>query len=210
MALSSLAYSGTPNKGTWDSFRFTYRQNTPWILYFKAENRYYFKQSNINEFLLRPAIEYLATKTLSLWAGYDFFQSYDDSNQHRQAVWGQVQINLPKNNWAEINSRLRTELRFSTLGHGNAYRARERIMLTFPLTRNNTVSPVLFDEVFFNFNHPEWVSNKSISQNRIFLGLEISFDKKTGLLFGYLNRTLYNTHQTLHEHLLSVLFQMNI
>ncbi|WP_157737122.1 DUF2490 domain-containing protein [Legionella lansingensis] len=58
--------------------------------------------------------------------------------------------------------RNRLDERFSTIGRGTAVRDRARAVITFNNMIKKGISPLVFDEIFFNLNHPEWVSKKRL------------------------------------------------
>ncbi|WP_081726643.1 DUF2490 domain-containing protein [Legionella oakridgensis] len=179
------------------------------LFYFKTEGRFYFNHSNVDELLMRPALAYNVSKKLSVWIGYDFFQSIHNSERINQAFWGQAQIKMIDSNSINLVSRTRLENRLSTLGQGQAIRLRERGFVELKLFPKIKPRPILYDEIFLNLNHPDWVSKKTISQNRVFLGIKISLSKTTDLIIGYLSRTQYNTEETIKENLANVMFEVS-
>ena len=87
-----------------------------------------------------------------------------------------------------ISSRTRLEHRFINRNSGIAWRLRQQLLAKFRISCNEKIRPVIFDEIFFNLNHPKWVSNSTINQNRILLGCDVYFSEKNFIRIGYMNR----------------------
>lgn len=71
-------------------------------------------------------------------------------------------------------------------------RLRQQIMLRVPFESWPGHAFVLYDEIFFNLNHPAWIQTSSfVDQNRIFIGINKTFSSEVGLDIGYLNQYLF-------------------
>jgi hypothetical protein len=109
--------------------------------------------------------------------------------EHR--VWEQVQWNIIPKKDISILFRSRIEQRFLVGNSDVALRLRERVTVYFePLFHfvPKGMTPVIYDEIFFNLNHASWVSRKVVDQNRFFLGYAIKFQKYFVLQVGYMNQ----------------------
>lgn len=68
-------------------------------------------------------------------------------------------------------------------------RFRQNVTLRIPIKIWKDHSIVIFDEGFFNLNHPKWISGNSLFvQNRAFIGLGTQFTKAVSLDSGYMNQ----------------------
>ncbi|HRE32881.1 MAG TPA: DUF2490 domain-containing protein, partial [Candidatus Berkiella sp.] len=88
-----------------------------------------------------------------------------------------------------LKSRTRLEQRKQEATPQWASRLRERLTVIIPV---DPISIIVSDELFFNLNHPLWVSDCSLSQNRGFIGLGIPMAKQTSIEIGYLNQYQFN------------------
>jgi len=199
---SQPLYAQQTFNGTWDGITLFSDQTKPVFYYVKTEGRFYLNQYTRNELLIRPALGYTVNKRLSLWLGYDMNQTLSDSAKIRQTIWQQSQLKMIETPAIDLLARTRVEERFPAVNPGIAYRLRERAAITFKQL-NKSLYPLIYDEVFVNVNHPAWVSIKTLSQNRVFLGAKIPVNGQVAIIVGYLDSSHYNTGTTVREHLLS-------
>ncbi|KTC65537.1 Protein of uncharacterised function (DUF2490) (plasmid) [Legionella adelaidensis] len=208
--ISSISYADQTFKGSWNAFTLTTPQKEHSVFfYYKVEARF-FNDNQQDEFLTRPAFGYMVTKKLSLWLGYDLFQRMQNSARYTQAYWQQLQTTLMQTSQLNLGFRNRIEARYNHLAPKTAFRDRARAFFTFNDAISKGISPVIYDEIFFNLNHPQWVSAKTISQNRYFAGIEWQLDKYTNLLVGYLERNSYERLGTIRDHLLSIELEVKL
>lgn len=68
-------------------------------------------------------------------------------------------------------------------------RIRQLFTLILPFSLWENYSLLLFDESFYNLNHPKWIhSNSLLEQNRIFIGIRYQISKFVSFDAGYLNQ----------------------
>ncbi|GAG77321.1 unnamed protein product [marine sediment metagenome] len=123
--------------------------------------------------------------------GYDFVPFSTRSTgdiEFENRPWQQLLWQILGTQNATIVLRTRLEQRFRSLENSTALRLRQNIKLTLPKAIANKLTPILFDEMFFNLNHPEWVNKNDINQNRLFMGIQIPIKKNNFLQVGYLNQ----------------------
>ncbi|RUR14872.1 DUF2490 domain-containing protein [Legionella septentrionalis] len=209
LLFSSTLFAGKTFTGSWDGITLTTDPHKPFFFYFQTEGRFYNSYVR-DELFTRSAIGYSASKKLSLWAGYDFFQSLHDSKEIVQGVWQQGQYQLIDVEKLTFTWRSRLEERFATFGAGTALRLRNRALIQFNKLIQNKLSLIIYDEVFLNLNHPDWVSSKTLSQNRFFLGARFPVKENTSVVMGYINRQNYNTYETTQDQVLSIMLEVTI
>ena len=185
-------------------------QNNKYFYYFKMGNWYYVDDVSIkslgrNNTVMRSAVAYNASKKLSLWLGYGVRQLLSDSNAIEQMAWEQAEFEVMRRERMIVVQRSRLEERVSHLVGGTSVRLREATLIKFKQLISEKISPVFFEEAFILLNHPAWVSKKTISANRAFLGVEIPLDKQMGLQVGYMNLML-NADKTQHVNMLYLSF----
>lgn len=159
--------------------------------YLEPQIRFIDNKYKFEEALLYAGIGYQTTPDLILFLGNAWVTSRKSTGNYVQEnrVWQQA-------NWNPINtclfnllSRTRLEERKNISEPQWAFRLRERIMVRIPLKNWENHSLVLFDEVFFNLNHPKWLSNNNFfSQNRAFIGIGTKISTQTSLDIGYINQ----------------------
>jgi len=128
--------------------------------------------------------------------------------QHEYRLWQQANWNMVNAATYNISSRSRLEERWSFEDPGMALRWREQVTLRVPLANWPRHAFVLSDEMFFNINHPEWVSLTVFQQNRLFIGIGTNLSKQTSVDIGYLNQYVFGSTKQFNN-VLSINFNVN-
>lgn len=162
--------------------------------------------TNIDQLLLRPAIGYQLTENLSLWQGYawvgNFNQKhtppqspfFEESRIFQQAVYTQKFASL------KFMSRTRMEERWIDHAAGTALRFRQMLKVSYPLPMAPDWALVGYDEIFINLNSVDTFDEAKrgvskgpgagIDQNRLFLGVNKTFNQYFNVDLGYQNQML--------------------
>jgi len=124
--------------------------------------------------LVRTAIVYTPTPSVSLFAGYGWFPGLYDADYHRsyrddQQLWQQL---LYRNDLWNVTwqHRLRQEERWIEHTDGVSYRTRYMLRASLPLNDRKDFGLTAFDEVMVNLNTIENGPWRGYDRNRIFLG----------------------------------------
>lgn len=134
---------------------------------------------------------YAFTPAVTAWLlyGYDVTQSTSGHIHHIETIREQANWTLFHNDRLTVVSTSRLDERKQTTDPTWAFRIRQMITLRLPFKSWESHSLVLFDELFFNINHPSWInSNTFLEQNRTFVGIGTQFTPQTSLDLGYLNQ----------------------
>jgi len=118
---------------------------------------------------------------------YDVTKNINGSFSHVNLIWQSFVSDIHRSEAWKLNHRSLFEELKNTLFPQWAWRLREEMTLKIPMFESS-YSFMSFDEMFFNFNHPSWVSNKFFAENRFFIGIEKSMTKSVSFDIGYLNR----------------------
>lgn len=127
----------------------------------------------------------------NIWmlAGYNYIKENSGRIRRLDMFRQQLDWRLTETNDFLINSVTRLEERKDTKEPGWAVRIRERVMLRVPFKNWEKHSLVVFDEVFFDLNHPSWInSNTFFEQNRAFIGIGTTLSKHVFFDVGYMNQ----------------------
>lgn len=155
------------------------------------DNRYVF-----NQFLFLFGLGYQITPNMMFFTGPGWIANKNpqgiESNDVR--IWQQLNWNVLQNSFFSLNSRTRLEETTRNTSPGIAFQGRQRLWVRFPFKQWETYSLSMFDEVFLNFNHPNWVSKDLFSQNRAFIGIGKQVSKYMMLDIGYLNQYILAEH----------------
>lgn len=166
-------------------------QDSPFRYYLEPQIRFIDNHYKFEEALLYVGIGYEFSPYLTLFVGDAGTISRQSSGDYvrQNRIWQQLNWNIFCKNKINVISRTRLEERKNLSEAQWAVRLRERWLLRigFPYWQNRSI--VLFDEIFFNFNHPAWAGNSgTISQNRAFVGIGTQFSKQATVDVGYLNQ----------------------
>lgn len=106
--------------------------------------------------------------------------------------------------------RNRIEQRRLDIRQNISLRMREKFGLTFCGNTVRLLCPKVYSETFFLLNHPRWVGNKSLDQQRTYLGFIYRISKQANFEFGYLNQYVPAIQRPLSIHILSLKIKRTI
>lgn len=181
-----------------------------WLYWFEVQNRYHMTAGKTQITLLRSALGVAYSDSLSLWCGYQWnsINGLTEGKQQeifwQQAIWRA--LNRPH---LSLTLRSRFEFRHPVDRHDWAYRLREQLTLKLPNDRCPFITPVIYDEIFFNLNHPIWVNQGLLSQNRLFMGIDIPLSKSVTLETGYMQQYQASRHDKFLNHVLMTTLNIN-
>lgn len=135
--------------------------------------------------MLRPAVGWQLTDDLSLWGGYAWTPILKPTSRNEHRAWTQA-IYAAQPFGGTFTQRLRMESRFIEGASTKAFRLRYQARLAIPVAWENTLSLVVYDEVFLSLNDASPVITSGFDQNRLFLGAFHRFSPQLGLDVGYL------------------------
>jgi len=141
--------------------------------------------------ILRGGLGKAVNPRLNFWLGYDFIPFTQDNPtriEYEHRPWQQLIFQVPTESTPYITLRTRLEERYQPDESGIALRLRQRATLTFKEITKKSFTPIAYEEVFFNPNNPDWVSTRTLSQNRVFLGGNLPWTRKRIVEMGYVNQ----------------------
>ena len=164
--------------------------------------------SIFHQAVARVAIGYDLTNRLTIWLGTDSVTSLNSSNKwsYEQRIWPQTKWIFISSSHFQASWRSRLEARFMSNESGTAARWRNRIRLAFTNAINGKITPIIFDELFLNINHPSWVGPNTLNQNRFFIGIQFKIHHKVNCLIGYLNQFQWRNPRNSMTHVLYIAF----
>lgn len=197
--------AGTKNQtGLWTGLNISGDIEGPFKYSTYIEARFYDHENRFQNLNTHAALGYQALPWISFWLGYRYFSRNQIEDIAPTKMWYQdVIINLYKTKVTDLSLRSRIEERERLGEETYNTRLRERLTLSLPKFFCNKFTPVLYDELFYNINSPDWVSNqKRVNQNRAFVGIDIPISKKSFVEVGYLNQFLFRFDQNVNENIL--------
>lgn len=214
----------------WTPVYLTVSLPSKFIAYMEVNPRIADDVTNIDQLLLRPAIGYQLTEHISLWQGYAWVGNFNQPHTAPQSpffqenrIFQQV-IYTQKFGDFKFMSRTRMEERWIEHAAGTALRFRQMLKLSYPLPVAPDWALVVYDEIFINLNSVDTLDEArrgvskgpgaGIDQNRLFLGVNKSFNQYVNVDLGYQNQMLNS--RTLHgnanliNHMLLLQFYINL
>lgn len=158
------------------------------------------------ENIFRGGLGLKKSNKFSLWLGYEIdpkqnLRTRDMSVEQR--IWQQTAWETAIAEGIDLKYRSRLEARFESSSNYTAYRLRQRLSFDFK-NNYNKFYPYMYEELFFNLNHPAWVSDRVLSQNRLLLGIKIPRQKQYVIEIGYLNKIQLDRNINRMNHILNL------
>jgi len=144
-----------------------------------------------NDIIVKGAIGYQYNAKIIVWLGYlwvpEFIHQFDTLVQEHR-LWQHVTWNVRQQGNMRIIADSQLEQRKDNAHSQWAIRFRQKLQVLFPNPFNRAITPLIFDEIFFNFNNPAWINQQFLNQNRVFVGVQMPVSDYATLELGYLNR----------------------
>lgn len=149
------------------------------------DNKYVFEQAYAS-----IGVGYQTSSSLQLFLinNYVVSEQLNGNIQQEYRLWQQANWVISDNCRYSLLSRTRLEERKNFASSQIALRFREQLTIRIPIQSWPNYYYMLFDEVFFNLNHPAWVSDSFFQQNRAFIGISRNVSKLISVDIGYLNQ----------------------
>lgn len=112
----------------------------------------------------------------------------EDRPEHGFRFQQQVTSLWVRNKTFLANWRARLEERRELGKAGWSFRFRERIQFRFFWKNSAGIEPIFREEISLLLNHPDWVSRKTLDQNRVFLGFHKQLSAHWSYQLGYSNQ----------------------
>lgn len=184
--------TGEEELGAWYMYFGMNRFAERWSLHTEAQWRFYERDRNFNQLLLRTGINYHISETAIATLGYAYIDTdptFEDFPQQDAPFAGnQISENrifeqfilTDRVSEFRFEHRYRLEQRFIRYqGENNTrHRARYRLQITLPLTDTFFIN--VYDEIFLN------LQDEIFDQNRMYAALGLRITENSNIQFGYL------------------------
>lgn len=156
------------------------------------DNTYVFEQAYAS-----IGLGYQTSPNFQIFLVNSYVVSEKLNGQMRQEyrLWQQANWVMHDSPTYSLASRTRLEERKDFAAAPIAVRFREMVTLRVPIANWPRHYYMVFDEVFFNLNHPYWVSDSFFQQNRAFIGISTDVSKTVSVDVGYMNQYVFGNSQ---------------
>jgi hypothetical protein len=203
-----VAQSSTQQTKQWTNLSFRgsfFNAPAQWIYLLDLQSRYHFDPNEFEEGLIRAGLGFQSTPNLSLWGGYQWTSHNQFTGRNQlNTLWQQLLWDIINQDQVHLISQSRIEERGQQNQAQWNIRFRQQVIIEFPKTMSNKLTPVFWDEVFFNITKPSWVSSKTLEQNRAFLGVNILMSTANTLSVGYLNQYQFKSTTQQMNHIIFI------
>jgi hypothetical protein len=207
---ASFANSTTHNFMLWPNFDWQDFTKSGIDYSLSLSTRFIDENPNFNQAVLKVGIGKSFDKNLALWIGYTFAPNQPVGSNYfniEQRSWQQISWNIINNHSLSIVSRSLLEQRYLTENPDVAWRLRQRLTLEPDSVLDflpEGTAPIIYDEVFFDLNHPQWAGSNTVGQNRAFVGVSSRIHKMLVFQLGYLNQYIVGRNSNVDNHIISL------
>lgn len=161
--------------------------DTRWRYSFAGQWRAFERGTGSNQYLLRSSLGYDLRPGMTLWAGFDYFQTDPDggSTRFERRYWQQFSWAARRFDWGSLSFRWRLEERDLENSSDTGLRFRQLGQLTMPLETKG-MTAVVSMEHFANLNDTDAGARSGFDQLRAYGGLRLPLGDKTSLETGYM------------------------
>lgn len=171
-----------------------------------TDNKYKF-----NNALIFLGLGYQANQDVTLWliGNQSVTKNRSGKLLHRHTLREQMNWTILKNDELSFTSTSRFDQRKQVGETQWGLMLRQQLALRLPFHCWEHHSLYLFDEVFFELNHPKWFnSNRFMEQNRAYIGIGSEITKHVLLDVGYLNQYVMRNNDRM-SNVLYMIFNVN-
>ncbi len=163
--------------------------DTRWRYGFAAQWRSFQRGSGSDQYLLRSSMGYDIRTGMTLWAGFDYFQTDPDggSTRFERRYWEQFSWAAHRWDWGSLSLRSRLEQRDLENTTEISHRFRQLAQLSIPL-QNSSMTAILSAEHMTNLNDTDSGARSGFDQLRSYAGLRVPLGGKTSLEGGYMHQ----------------------
>ena len=186
MAMPTPAKATETDEQIWLAQFSTFSVGNRWLVFTEAQARQTDGVGRLGQIILRPAVGYQVSDTVSVYAGYAWVRTQPEgraaSTEHR--AYQQLSLRLVGGpGKVTLASRTRLEQRFIEGRSDMGWRVRNLIRLDVPLGKG--VGAIVSGEPFVNLDTTTWGQRAGFDQMRGFAGIGVPLARGIALEAGY-------------------------
>jgi hypothetical protein len=194
----------------WNMLRIKNRfsRNSNWAYDAQLHARFGVDTENFDQGLTRLGLGYYLASNASLWGGYVYSATYNDTSKYENRLWQQLSWTIIDQQYWRLSSRNRLEQRKLTSAADISWRFRQKLLLTLPGFYNHKIRPIIGDEIFFNLNNVSWDNSRAVDQNRFLVGFSYAILKQMSIELFYINQYQFGSPEDEMDHIISLSFSI--
>ncbi len=178
-----------------------------WRIWLEGQARFTDDAGRLGQSILRSGLGYALNDNLTLWAGHAYIvtDTAPGSDVDEQRFWQQATWTIGQLGKGTLSARSRLEQRWFSTGDDTAWRFRQFLRYTHPISADSRWYAAVTEEVFIALNSTDSGIDSGFDQNRLFVGVGYAASKGINLEAGYLNQYI-NTSTSVNafNHILSL------
>lgn len=196
LALTTLApaHATETDEQIWLAQFSTFSVGNRWLVFTEAQARRTDGAERLSQIILRPAVGYQVSDTVSVYAGYAWVRTEPKgrvaNTEHR--AYQQLSLRLTGGpGKVTVASRTRLEQRFIVGRSDMGWRMRNLVRLDVPLGKG--YSAIVSGEPFVNLDTTTWGQRAGFDQMRGFVGIGVPLARGIALEAGYAGQYVNRT-----------------
>lgn len=211
LPLAPVAAQTTQDEQLWINMTVQAKIAGPLLFFAEVQPRVSDRAQGLEQLLLRPAIGWQLSPSVTVFQGYahvlspvDGAGDIKEDRSFQQLSW------IVGKPWkGELSSRTRLEQRWRNDGDDMGWRLREMVRLEVPVSEAGKIAALGYAEAFIALNDTDWGARGGFDRLRSFAGAEIGMGGRSTLELGYLNQYIDQAGgRSRVDHVLSVSFFM--
>lgn len=183
-----------------------------WVYLLYSQFRFINESNPLQVYLLEGGVGRHVTPAASLWFGYRWsgHQPYNNFYQTNR-LFQQVLFETLNSDASRMLLRSRIEEILQSHQSQPSFRFRQRIYTEFKKRYLGMLNPLVYDEVFFQLNKTDYTTHQFISENRLFIGMNLWHQPHAFWEIGYINQYEWRSPQHAQNsmsHVLSINYNL--
>lgn len=183
-----------------------------WVYLVFSQFRFIDQSHPLQIYLLEGGVGRHVTPAASLWMGYRWsgHQPYNGFFQTNR-LFQQLLLEVFNTDSARMLSRSRIEEISQSHQSQPSFRYRQRIYTEFKNRHVGMINPLVYDEVFFQLNKTDYTTHQFVSENRVFIGINLWHQPHAFWEIGYINQYEWRSplnSQNAMSHVLSINYNL--
>ncbi len=183
-----------------------------WLYMVYSQLRFIDQSHPVQMYLIEGGVGRRFIPEASIWLGYRW-SAHEPNNGFYQTnrLWQQLLLDVNQSDAVRMQVRSRLEEIDHSHQSQPSFRWRERLYAEFKQFYYSMMNPLVYDEVFFQLNKTNYTTHQFVSENRLFIGVNLWHEARAFWEVGYINQYEWSTpqnNQNSMSHILSINYNL--